>query len=64
MEPICRDRVASASLMKEFGLVGEGAKRLFALKNCASSSDCRHRDACHEMLRSVWQVEAPVSSLG
>ncbi len=61
MEPICRDRVASASLMKEFGLISEGAARLFALRNCASLSDCCHRNACSEMLQSVWQIDKPTS---
>lgn len=61
MEQICRDKVASASLMREFGLVGEGAKCLFALKNCASSSDCRHREACHAMLYSIWQIDNSAS---
>ena len=57
MEPLCRDRVASASLMKEYGTGTEGADRLCALQNCALSSDCTHRDACRQMLQTVWEVD-------
>ncbi len=59
MEPICRDRIASARLMKEYGLDSEGAQRLFSLKNCAMASDCSHRNACRDLLETVWQVENP-----
>lgn len=59
MEPICRDRIASAGLMKEFGLDCEGAQRLFSLKNCATASDCCHREVCRELLEAVWQVGNP-----
>ncbi|MAN61292.1 MAG: hypothetical protein CMI60_05015 [Parvibaculum sp.] len=59
MEPICRDRIASARLMREYGLDSEGAKRLFSLKNCAMASDCRHRDVCRDLLETVWQVKNP-----
>lgn len=63
MEPICRDKITSACLMREYGLDGEGAQRLFSLKNCATMSDCPHRDACSGMLKTVWQVECPPDSL-
>lgn len=63
MEPICRDRIASARLMKEYGLVCEGAERLFALKNCASASDCTYRQACHQLLETVWEVRDPAPGL-
>jgi len=59
MEPICRDRIASACLMREYGLNGEGAQRLFLLKNCAMASDCQHRDLCHDLLETVWQIGNP-----
>jgi len=57
MEPLCRERVASASLMKEYGSVTEGTDRLCALKNCALSSDCVHRDVCRQMLQTVWEID-------
>jgi len=57
MESICRDRMAAARLMKEYGLVSEGAKRMFALSRCSTASDCAHRSSCHIMLEHVWQAE-------
>lgn len=59
---MCRDQMASARLMKEFGLVSEGARRMFALSNCSTVSDCEHRGSCHIMLEHVWQAdEAPAT---
>ncbi|MEQ9519740.1 MAG: hypothetical protein RLN89_09905 [Parvibaculum sp.] len=57
MEPICRDRMASARLMREFGLVSEGARAMFALSNCSTASDCEHRSSCHTLLEHVWQAD-------
>lgn len=57
MEPLCRDRVASASLMKKYGRGTEGADRLCVLQHCALSSDCTHREACRQMLQTVWEVD-------
>ncbi len=62
MESMCRDRIASAGLMKEYGLDSEGAQRLFSLKNCSMASDCRHRHVCRALLETVWQVGNPPES--